>query len=141
MRPIQLLTVLDLEFLSTREGHHTPVMLWGPPGVGKSQMVAQVARRHSVAMIDIRLSQMEPSDLRGIPFRSGSRVEWAVPSLLPDSDRHGAEGILFLDEITSAPPAVSAAAYQLILDRRLGSTRCHNTGLYSPPEIARGIVA
>ncbi|MCB1752733.1 MAG: AAA family ATPase [Gammaproteobacteria bacterium] len=120
MRPIQLLTVLDLEFLSTREGHHTPVMLWGPPGVGKSQMVAQVARRHSVAMIDIRLSQMEPSDLRGIPFRSGSRVEWAVPSLLPDSDRHGAEGILFLDEITSAPPAVSAAAYQLILDRRLG---------------------
>ncbi|HXK56171.1 MAG TPA: AAA family ATPase, partial [Gammaproteobacteria bacterium] len=82
MRPIQLLTVLDLEFLSTREGHHTPVMLWGPPGVGKSQMVAQVARRHSVAMIDIRLSQMEPSDLRGIPFRSGSRVEWAVPSLL-----------------------------------------------------------
>ena len=120
MRPVQLLTVLDLEFLSTRQGHHTPVMLWGPPGVGKSQMVAQVARKHEVAVIDIRLSQMEPSDLRGIPFRSGSQVEWAVPALLPDSDRHGVEGILFLDEITSAPPAVSAAAYQLILDRRLG---------------------
>ena len=120
MRPAQLLTVLDREFTSTREGFHTPAMLWGPPGVGKSQMVAQVAGRHGVPVIDIRLSQMEPSDLRGIPFRQGDRVEWAVPALLPDAGRHGPEGILFLDEITSAPPAVSAAAYQLILDRRLG---------------------
>ncbi len=120
MRPAQVLTILDREFTSTREGHHTPVMLWGPPGVGKSQMVAQVAAKHAVPVIDIRLSQMEPSDLRGIPFRSGEQVEWAVPALLPDAARHGSEGILFLDEITSAPPAVSAAAYQLILDRRLG---------------------
>jgi len=63
---------------------------------------------------------MEPSDLRGIPFRSGERVEWAEPALLPRSDTQGPRGILFLDEITSAPPSVSAAAYQLILDRRLG---------------------
>jgi hypothetical protein len=63
---------------------------------------------------------MEPSDLRGIPFRSDGSVEWAIPSLLPDDERHGSQGILFLDEITSAPPTVSAAAYQLILDRRLG---------------------
>ncbi len=120
MRPAQLLRVLDREFLSAEEGQHTPVMLWGPPGVGKSQMVAQVAQRHGVPVIDIRLSQLEPSDLRGIPFRVGDRVEWAVPALLPDAARQGAAGILFLDEITSAPPAVSAAAYQLILDRRLG---------------------
>ena len=120
MRPAQLATVLDKEFTSTLEGHHTPVMLWGPPGVGKSQIVAQVAERHGVPLIDIRLSQMEPSDLRGIPFREGARVEWAVPSMLPDAERHGEQGILFLDEITSAPPSVSAAAYQLILDRRLG---------------------
>lgn len=123
MRPAQLLTILDLEFISTREGHHTPVMLWGPPGVGKSQMVVQVAAEHGAPVIDIRLSQMEPSDLRGIPFRSEDRVEWAIPSLLPDEQRHGPDGILFLDEITSAPPAVSAAAYQLILDRRLGEYR------------------
>jgi MoxR-like ATPase len=64
---------------------------------------------------------MEPSDLRGIPFRSGELVEWAVPAILPDAERHGPEGVLFLDEITSAPPTVSAAAYQLILDRRLGA--------------------
>ena len=121
MRPAQLSTILDREFLSAQEGHHTPVMLWGPPGVGKSQIIAQVAARHDVPMIDIRLSQMEPSDLRGIPFRIKDRVEWAVPAMLPDAERHGGCGILFLDEITSAPPSVSAAAYQLILDRRLGA--------------------
>jgi hypothetical protein len=121
MRPAQLQAVLDREFIGAREGHHTPVMLWGPPGVGKSQIIAQVASRHAVPMIDIRLSQMEPSDLRGIPFRVDNRVEWAVPAMLPDIERHGPEGVLFLDEITSAPPSVSAAAYQLILDRRLGA--------------------
>jgi hypothetical protein len=120
MRPAQLLRVLDLELSSVADGHHTPVMLWGPPGVGKSQMVVQIAARHQVPMIDIRLSQMEPSDLRGIPFRKGDLVEWAIPAMLPDAERHGASGVLFLDEITSAPPSVSAAAYQLILDRRLG---------------------
>jgi hypothetical protein len=123
MRPSHLHTLLDQEFISAATGTHTPVMIWGPPGVGKSQLVAQVAHAHNAAMLDIRLAQMEPSDLRGIPFRNGAQVEWAVPSLLPDAARHGATGILFLDEITSAPPSVSAAAYQLILDRRLGEYR------------------
>ncbi len=121
MRPAQLSLILEREFESTRDGHHTPVMMWGPPGVGKSQIVMQVAAKHNVPVIDIRLSQMEPSDLRGIPFRVGEHVEWAVPAMLPDAQRHGAQGILFLDEITSAPPSVSAAAYQLILDRKLGA--------------------
>jgi len=120
MRPAHLLAVIEKEYDSTQHGHHTPVMLWGPPGVGKSQMVAQVAEHHDVPLIDIRLSQMEPSDLRGIPFRNGEEVEWAVPAMLPSSKRHGDRGILFIDEITSAPPSVSAAAYQLILDRKLG---------------------
>jgi len=123
MRPAQLLAVLEREFSSTDAGHHTPVMLWGPPGVGKSQMIAQVAEKHNVEVIDIRLSQMEPTDLRGIPFRLDDMVEWAIPAILPDVERHGERGILFLDEITSAAPTVSAAAYQLILDRRLGEYR------------------
>ena len=121
MRPAHLFSVLDKEFLGTRKGHHTPVMLWGPPGVGKSQIVSQVAEQHKVPVIDLRLSQMEPSDLRGIPFRVGETVEWAIPAMLPNAEKHGSEGILFLDEITSAPPSVSAAAYQLILDRSLGN--------------------
>ena len=92
MRPAQLLTVLEREFQAASNDQHTPVMLWGPPGVGKSQMVAQVAGRHGMPVIDIRLSQMEPSDLRGIPFRVDDRVEWAVPAMLPDRERHGEQG-------------------------------------------------
>ncbi|MGV6859274.1 MAG: AAA family ATPase [bacterium] len=123
MRPKHLISILEKEFLAATAGSHTPVMLWGAPGVGKSQMIEQVAERNDVPVIDIRLSQMEPSDLRGIPFKSGDHVEWAIPSMLPSAEKHGSQGILFLDEITSAAPSVSAAAYQLILDRRLGDYR------------------
>lgn len=123
MRPAHLIKVLEREFLSASEGLHTPVMLWGPPGVGKSQIVQQIASSHDAKVIDVRLSQMEPSDLRGIPMRVDNLVEWAIPSMLPNAERHGETGILFLDEITSAPPSVSAAAYQLILDRSLGEYR------------------
>ncbi|MDJ0834635.1 MAG: AAA family ATPase [Gammaproteobacteria bacterium] len=126
MRPAYLSRVLEEELQGTLKGHHTPVMLWGPPGVGKSQIVMQIGQRHELPVIDIRLSQMEPSDLRGIPFKQGDKVEWAVPSILPDSEAHGEAGILFLDEINSAAPSVSAAAYQLILDRRLGNYEVPN---------------
>lgn len=120
MRPSHIETILDQEFLSCAQGIHTPVMLWGPPGVGKSQIIAGIARRHGARLVDIRLSQMEPTDLRGIPFKtSDDRVKWSVPEMLPDSNS-SEPGILFLDEINAAPPSVSAAAYQLILDRRLG---------------------
>jgi len=120
MRPSHVRAILEREFQAASQGVHTPVMLWGPPGVGKSRIAADVAAANAVPLIDIRLSQMDPTDLRGIPFREGNRVDWSVPSLLPDAERHGDRGILFLDEITSAPPTVTAAAYQLILDRKLG---------------------
>ena len=126
MRPAHLNTVLDEEFLGAQNGSHTPVMLWGAPGVGKSQIIAQIGDRHDIPVIDIRLSQMEPSDLRGIPFRDKDQVEWAIPAMLPNKERHGNKGILFLDEITSAVPSVSAAAYQLILDRKLGEYEVPN---------------
>jgi hypothetical protein len=118
MRPSQIAAVLEREFAA--DAVRTPLMLWGPPGIGKSQLVAQAAARHAVPLIDIRLAQMEPTDLRGIPFRDGRHVVWSVPATLPDAARHGPRGILFLDEITAAVPTVTAAAYQLILDRRLG---------------------
>ena len=118
MKASELSTILDTEFNS--EHNHTPVMIWGAPGIGKSGIVKSIADKYDVAIIDIRLSQMEPSDLRGIPFQNGELVDWSIPSILPNTERHGERGILFLDEITSAPPTVSAAAYQLILDRKLG---------------------
>ncbi len=123
MRPSHISAILDREFATAAAGQRTPVMLWGPPGVGKSEIVAEVAARNGAALIDLRLSQLEPTDLRGIPFRIDDRVEWSVPAMLPDAGRHGARGILFLDEINAAPPTVTAAAYQLILDRRLGDYR------------------
>lgn len=122
MRLSLIKKILRHELDATDDGTHTPVMLWGPPGVGKSQIVAQIAEERKTHLIDIRLSQLEPSDLRGIPFRTDSGdVEWAIPRMLPDVERHGEVGILFLDEINAAPPSVSAAAYQLILDRKLGN--------------------
>lgn len=120
MRPAHLSKILNEEVIAADHGHHTPVMIWGAPGVGKSQLIQQLGTSHKIPVIDIRLSQMEPSDLRGIPFKNGEEVEWAIPSMLPNAEKHGNKGILFLDEITSATPSVSAAAYQLILDRKLG---------------------
>ena len=124
MRISVIKKILRQELSATNDGTNTPVMLWGPPGVGKSQIVAQIAAEQDTQLIDIRLSQLEPSDLRGIPFRTqDSDVEWAIPRMLPNKERHGEVGILFLDEINAAPPSVSAAAYQLILDRKLGDYR------------------
>lgn len=118
MNTTQLSQILDIEFNS--QENHTPVMIWGAPGIGKSMLVDAIGKKYQAQVIDIRLSQMEPSDLRGIPFQNGDLVDWSIPSILPNEERHGKYGILFLDEITSAPPTVSAAAYQLILDRKLG---------------------
>jgi MoxR-like ATPase len=115
--------VLARELDAALAGTHTPVMVWGAPGVGKSDLVRAAATAAAVPVIDLRLSQLEPSDLRGIPWRDGQRVEWAVPAVLPDADRDGPRGVLFLDEINAALPAVTAAAYQLVLDRRVGDWR------------------
>ncbi len=94
-----------------------PVFLWGPPGVGKSQVVSQTAVRLGVQLIDIRAILLDPVDLRGLPKISSEGVsQWCVPAFLPRSG----EGILFLDELNAAPPLVQAACYQLVLDRKLG---------------------
>ena len=97
-----------------------PVFLWGPPGIGKSSIVSQIAKDKGIAYIDLRLSLLDPTDLRGIPFFNADNNEavWAPASFLPDGSE--AEGILFLDELNTAAPMVQASAYQLILDRKIG---------------------
>ncbi len=97
-----------------------PVFIWGAPGIGKSSIVRQIAEEKEMVFLDLRLSLLDPTDLKGIPFFNADTQEgvWAKPSFLPsESD---SRGILFLDEINTAPPAVQASAYQLILDRRVG---------------------
>jgi hypothetical protein len=96
-----------------------PAFLWGPPGVGKSQIVAQVAALLGLRLIDIRAVLLDPVDLRGLPTVEQGRAAWAIPAFLPED---GA-GILFLDELNAAPPLVQAACYQLVLDRALGEYR------------------
>jgi MoxR-like ATPase len=93
------------------------VMIWGPPGIGKSSIVAQTAQAHGLEWVDVRLSQLAPTDLRGLPVAENSISRWYPPEFLP---REGA-GILFLDELNLAPPAMQGMAQQLILDRRVGS--------------------
>lgn len=116
MTPSQIILSLHT-LLAIRQ----PVFLWGPPGVGKSQLVKQVAKARGLALRDIRAVLLDPVDLRGLPRISedGSAV-WCPPGFLPREGLDPAEGILFLDELNAAPPLVQAACYQLILDRRIG---------------------
>ncbi len=95
------------------------LMLWGPPGIGKSSIVADVARQHNLQLVDLRLSQLAPTDLRGLPVAENGVSRWFPPEFLPTSG----QGILFLDEINMAPPAMQGIAQQLILDRQVGSYR------------------
>ena len=95
------------------------LMLWGPPGIGKSSIVADVASKNDLQLVDLRLSQLAPTDLRGLPVAENGVSRWFPPEFLPTSG----QGILFLDEINMAPPAMQGIAQQLILDRQVGSYR------------------
>jgi len=101
-----------------------PVFLWGPPGVGKSELVADLTQELGGLMIDLRLGQMEPTDLRGIPYynKDLGKMDWAEPVDLPSAETAAQYPIvvLFLDEMNIAPPAVQGTAYQLIHNRRVG---------------------
>ncbi|PSF36008.1 ATPase [Aphanothece hegewaldii CCALA 016] len=99
-------------------------MIWGAPGIGKSSIVSQVAKANNLDFIDLRLSQLAPTDLRGLPVAVPDEDDtqkgistWYPPEFLP---RKG-KGILFLDELNMAPPVMQGVAQQLILDRRVGS--------------------
>ena len=101
-----------------------PLFLWGPPGIGKSELVEGITRELGGLMIDLRLGQMEPTDIRGIPFynKDIGKMDWAEPVELPDEATASQYPVvvLFLDELNSAAPSVQSAAYQLILNRRIG---------------------
>lgn len=104
-----------LSYLSSKK---IPLFLWGPPGIGKSSIVKQIAQEQNIGFIDLRLSLLDPTDLRGLPFFKDDKAIWAPPTFLPDGKEE--KGILFLDELNTAAPMVQASAYQLILDRKIG---------------------
>jgi MoxR-like ATPase len=98
-----------------------PVFMWGPPGIGKSDIVKQLGAEQDRNVIDVRLSLWEPTDIKGIPFYNANlgTMSWAPPLEFPQDPED--TSILFLDELNSAAPATQAAAYQLILNRRVGT--------------------
>lgn len=116
-----------------------PIFISGPPGIGKSDIVAEVARAQNRPLIDIRLPLMEATDIRGLPHlrevtirdAQGNVVlneqgvpltekvfKWSNPSDLPTDPNSRA--LVFFDEMSAAPPSVQAATYQIILNRRIG---------------------
>jgi hypothetical protein len=102
-----------------------PLFIWGPPGIGKSECVEQITNElPNSHLIDIRLSLWEPTDIKGIPYFDSNigKMVWGAPSELPDEEMAKAYDniVLFLDEMNSAAPGVQAAAYQLILNRKVG---------------------
>ena len=113
MRPSELQNYLT-EILDTNLKH--AVMLWGKPGVGKSSIIRKLCESKKIDFIDLRLSQLMPSDLRGVPVPTDGITHWYPPSFLPTEGR----GILFMDELNMAPPTLQGVAQQLILDRRVG---------------------
>ena len=104
------------------------VMLWGAPGVGKSQAVRQIGKEieertgKKVVVTDVRLLLFNPIDLRGIPTANADKTlaVWLKPQIFQMDDSKKVVNILFLDEISAAPQSVQAAAYQITLDRVVG---------------------
>lgn len=102
-----------------------PLMVWGAPGLGKSSIIRELAREYGVGFLDIRLAQREPVDIRGLPVPSEDGVKWLVSAEWPRDPK--SRGIILFDELTAADRSLQVAAYELILDRRLGD-------LYSVPD-------
>jgi len=99
-----------------------PVMLWGPPGLGKSDIVRQFGVKSNRKVIEFRTNIREPVDVRGIPVpnEATGTTKWFVPDELPQVERDGEFGILFIDEINSGSTQMMAVMFGLVLDRKVG---------------------
>jgi hypothetical protein len=104
--------------------------LVGSPGIGKSALVRDIAKEFNLKLIDVRLSQYDTTDINGFPTINGKKAGYIPMETFPiegDTVPEGYDGwLIFLDELNSAPQAVIAAAYQLVLDRKVGKNNLHN---------------
>jgi len=116
VNPAQLGPIFDSAY-----HRRAALFLWGPPGVGKSTVVKQWAKENKFNIIDIRLTTLEPSDLRGLPTldKETQRTVWYLPEFIPNAD-DTTPTILLLDELPAADSRLQASSYELVLDRSLG---------------------
>ena len=105
-----------------------PIFLWGPAGIGKSELAQGIVDSGDMGnalLMDLRMALMEPTDVKGMPFynKETGTMDWAPPVDLPSPElaKQYDTIVLFLDELNSAPGATQAAAYQLVLNRRVGN--------------------
>lgn len=117
----QALKLLQIVINRINQTGKQGVFIWGSPGIGKSDLVKELALITNREFIDIRLSTLDPVDLRGLPSidSANNQTNWIPPNFLPTDGMK--PGVLFLDEINAAPPSIQTAAYQLILDRKIGT--------------------
>ena len=121
IRPKHLLSeILD----NMKAGLNT--MIWGGPGTGKSDIPLEVTKGLNQKLLDFRANLFDPVDVRGIPYVAKfenmprNYTRWAVPDIFPIVERDGYEGLFFIDELPTAPPATQNAFLQLLLTRRVG---------------------
>lgn len=117
---------IQLEALTLTVAADLPVLLWGEPGIGKTAALTQLATALDLPLTTVIASVHEPSDFSGLPVIGDDPAEQGVPMAPPDWAvrlvRAG-RGLLFLDELSTAPPAVQAALLRLVLERRVGALR------------------
>ncbi len=116
----------QLEALTLAVAADLPVLLWGEPGIGKTAALTQLAASLNLPLTTVIASVHEPSDFSGLPVIGDDPATQGVPMAPPDwAVRlvHAGRGLLFLDELSTAPPAVQAALLRLVLERRIGSLR------------------
>lgn len=120
-------TLIALQTPTPKGYRGIPVLVWGAPGVGKSTFIESLAR-DDYPVLTLIASLHDPTDFNGLPVLQDGRVQFAPPSWVEPFEQYG-QGILFLDELTTAPPTVQAALLRLVLERRLG-------GYALPPEVS-----
>ncbi|MEU4763123.1 MoxR family ATPase [Actinosynnema sp. NPDC023794] len=117
---------LQLEALTLAVSADLPVLLWGEPGIGKTAALTQLADTLELPLTTVIASVHEPSDFSGLPVVGDDPAVQGVPMAPPDWAvrlvRAG-RGLLFLDELSTAPPAVQAALLRVVLERRIGALR------------------
>ncbi|WP_433058640.1 AAA family ATPase [Dactylosporangium sp. CS-033363] len=115
---------VQLEALTLAVAADLPVLLWGEPGIGKTAALNQLAAALELPLTTVIASVHEPSDFSGLPVVGEDPAVQGVPMAPPDWAvrlvRAG-HGLLFLDELSTAPPAVQAALLRVVLERRIGA--------------------